>query len=130
MKKKLDKFDKFFIFLFSFIPIILFTPGFELLYKTLMKGRIYGLFSEFEPWLMGGMISFLFFFTLFLFVFEIKRRYLIFGIILALLILDWYFEGLDYIYLPWYFSGPLIGFILAKIFLFVKIKNAKKAGLR
>jgi hypothetical protein len=126
MKKELDKFDKFFIFPTSIIPIILFTPAFELLYKTLMKGQLYGIFSEIEPWLMGGMISFLFFLTLFLFILEIKKRYLIFAIILALLLLSWYFEDLDYIYIFWYFVGPLSAFILAIIFLFIKNNRLKK----
>jgi len=72
MKKKLDK---FIVFLFVPIPIILFTPLFRALYKSLV-GNIYGGFGIFtfdESWLEGAIISFIFFLTLFLVVFEIKK---------------------------------------------------------
>jgi|WetSurMetagenome_2_1015567.scaffolds.fasta_scaffold273931_2 hypothetical protein len=127
-KKKLDGIDKFFIFLFSLIPILLFTPLFRILYKFLRHGNVYGGFGVLsidESWTEGAIISFIFFLILFLFIFEVKKKYLIIGIILAIFL----FEGLiirNLEYFSWYTFFSVIAFILAKIFLFVKSKYFQK----
>jgi hypothetical protein len=129
--KKLDGIDKFFIFLFSLIPILLFTPLFRVLYKFLRHGNVYGGFGVLsidESWTEGLLISFLFFLTLFLFIFEIKKKYLIIGIILGIFLL----EGLiirNLEYFLWYISFSVIAFILAKIFLFIKNKYNLKSKI-
>lgn len=136
MKKKLDKFDMIFIYLFLVIPIIIFTPLFGFLFKFVFRdfpwifsGNLFnGLFPLIpsEAILNGATMSFLFFVTLSLFVLEVKKKYLISGIILGLVFFLWFVMRLDYIYLLWDFSGPLAAFIIAKIFLFIKVNYFKK----
>lgn len=127
-KKKLDGADQFFIFLLSFIPTIVFIPLFRNLYKFLRHGNVYGGFGVLsfdESWTEGTIMSFLFFLILFLFIFEIKKKYLIIGIILAIFLS----EGLiirNLEYFSWYAACSLIAFILANIFLFIKNKYFQK----
>jgi hypothetical protein len=97
-----------------------------------MKDYLLNLYSGFSFlgfdafWLIGGFISFVFFTTLFIFIFEIKNKYSIIGIVSALLVFVWYFSGLGYIYLLWYFSALLTTFALVKIFLLARNKYGKE----
>jgi hypothetical protein len=128
MKKNLDNLDKFFIFLLSVIPMILFTPLFRSFYKFIMKGNVYGGFGIFMidgSWFEGAIISFLFFLTLFLFIFEIKKKYLIMTAILSLFLLEGFIIG-NLEYFLWYISCSLAAFVTAEIFLFAKNKYVQK----
>ena len=132
MKIKPDKYD---VRIFLAIIIVLFTPVFAGFYTFLNNGNPYGGFGVLtvnESMFDGAIMSFLFFFTIYLFTFEVKKKYLIIGITLAVLLLPSLLLGvLDYSlfieafeYFLFYFCFSLTGFILAKLFLFVKNKYA------